>query len=224
MAVDVLEELNYFFVEFVPGETYRGFRDNETMTRAPTDRDLSVIESLARHQLALERVTFASIGSPTFDVSGDNVIVGPMTEYLSPLADPPYFLGPFRNPKERYLAYIETGMKAIIEGRWCVSSKARNFYLAMLEARRLVAECTELEEDSGPFYLKHGEPKGDHLMVDNNGKITAVIDWEWWATKPTGAWQSCKLTAGQLPRPRLTHSLRLLPSCRSSSGTKARTS
>jgi hypothetical protein len=31
---------------------------------------------------------------------------------------------------------------------------------------------------AGPFYLKHYDDKGDHLLVDEEYKITGVIDWE----------------------------------------------
>lgn len=100
---------------------------------------------------------------------------------LSCIAEPPFFLGPFQTPKQRYLAYIDTVMTAIVEDRWCAPSKSLKHYLTLLEARSLVEGCKDIGEDEGPFYIKHGEPKGDHIMVDDAGEITAVIDWEWYA-------------------------------------------
>ena len=29
------------------------------------------------------------------------------------------------------------------------------------------------------FYLKHMDDKGDHILVDDDFNITAIIDWEW---------------------------------------------
>ena len=88
----IADELNYFFVEFVAGTTNRAFKVGVDIIQAPTDRDLTIIESFVQHQLTLEKVTFSSVGSPTFDSTGDNVILGPVMEYLSPIAEPPYYL------------------------------------------------------------------------------------------------------------------------------------
>ena len=99
-------------------------------------------------------------------------------EYLSPIAEPPYYLGPFPTLQARYLTYFDTVMKAIVENRWCAPNKSLDYYLALLAARTLATAREELGEQ-GPFYLKHGEPKGDHMLLEDDGQITAVIDWEW---------------------------------------------
>ncbi|GAB1311865.1 hypothetical protein MFIFM68171_02075 [Madurella fahalii] len=39
----------------------------------------------------------------------------------------------------------------------------------------LVAES---ESRNGPFYLKHYDDKGDHILVDDDHNITGIIDWE----------------------------------------------
>ncbi|KAH7304672.1 hypothetical protein B0I35DRAFT_382249 [Stachybotrys elegans] len=33
------------------------------------------------------------------------------------------------------------------------------------------------EHNSGPFFLKHADDKGDHILVDDNFRITGIIDW-----------------------------------------------
>lgn len=52
-------------------------------------------------------------------------------------------------------------------------------YLAFLWRLRalpdLVAESASRE---GPFYLKHYDDKGDHILVDDDYNITGIIDWE----------------------------------------------
>lgn len=40
---------------------------------------------------------------------------------------------------------------------------------------QLVAESASR---TGPFYLKHYDDKGDHILVDDEHNITGVIDWE----------------------------------------------
>ncbi|KAF2090494.1 hypothetical protein K490DRAFT_70957 [Saccharata proteae CBS 121410] len=40
----------------------------------------------------------------------------------------------------------------------------------------------EEKEETGQdkaFYLKHADDKGDHVLVDDDHNITAIVDWEW---------------------------------------------
>jgi hypothetical protein len=37
------------------------------------------------------------------------------------------------------------------------------------------------------FYLKHGDEKGDQILVDNEFNITGIIDWEWAQTDSKSA-------------------------------------
>ncbi|KAF2757510.1 hypothetical protein EJ05DRAFT_476761 [Pseudovirgaria hyperparasitica] len=41
-----------------------------------------------------------------------------------------------------------------------------------------------LPAQDGHFYLKHADDKGDHILVDSEYNITAIIDWEWAYTAP----------------------------------------
>ena len=179
----IANDLNYFFVEFVTGEAYSGFRGETgnhgypAITRAPTNHELAIIESYAKFQLSLEKVTFAAVGSPTFDSNG-KIIIGPIVTAFAPLAQPPYYLGPYSSPKRRYLAFFDMVMTAVLENRWCSPERSVPTYQGMLEAKRLVEACKELE-DTGPFYIRHGEAKCDHFLVDDEGHLTAMLDWEW---------------------------------------------
>jgi len=171
-------DLNYFFVEFATGQAYKGFHGWQSITRAPTDHELVIIESYAKFQMSLEKLTFHSIGSPTFDANG-KVIIGPVVSDIAPLAEPPFYLGPFASLRDRYIAYFDTVMTAILEDRWCAPDRSLPTYQAMLEAKRLVEGCKELAEEGGPFYMKHGEAKCDHFLLNDDGEITATLDWEW---------------------------------------------
>jgi hypothetical protein len=37
---------------------------------------------------------------------------------------------------------------------------------------------TSSETNEGPFYLKHYDDKGDHILVDDDYNITGILDWE----------------------------------------------
>ncbi len=52
-------------------------------------------------------------------------------------------------------------------------------YLAFLWRLKALPELvTDSASRTGPFYLKHYDDKGDHLLVDEEYNITGVIDWE----------------------------------------------
>lgn len=40
---------------------------------------------------------------------------------------------------------------------------------------KLIANSASRE---GPFYLKHYDDKGDHILIDEKHNITGIIDWE----------------------------------------------
>lgn len=41
-----------------------------------------------------------------------------------------------------------------------------------------------LTQNDQNYYLKHADDKGDHILVDNDFNIAAIIDWEWAYTAP----------------------------------------
>ncbi|WWC60604.1 uncharacterized protein I303_103178 [Kwoniella dejecticola CBS 10117] len=90
----------------------------------------------------------------------------------------PYFSGPFMNNQQRYLSHIDVALQYIFEERICTRNTLEA-YLWNLQLRELVASCDKLAEPLTRGYVKHGDAKGDHIMVDENDNLTGVIDWEW---------------------------------------------
>ncbi|WWC68352.1 uncharacterized protein I206_102277 [Kwoniella pini CBS 10737] len=119
-----------------------------------------------------------SLTYPDFDLSA-SPIVGPFVT-LNTLHDleAPYFVGPFRSNQERYTAHVNLALQYIAEGRICTRSPL-DAYLWHLQLRELVATCPELAEPIVHGYIKHPDAKGDHILVDEIGKLIAVIDWQW---------------------------------------------
>jgi hypothetical protein len=139
----------------------------------------NIISSLAAWFISLEALTFPSIGS-LYPSETEHLppVVGPLVsfEYQNPAA--PYFLGPFRSNKERWLAMIDLMLEQISQGRRDPYDPVTE-YLAKLELREMVAGCDELDDDTGPFYIKHADDKGDQVLFDENWVTTGIIDWEW---------------------------------------------
>ena len=149
----------------------------ETVTETvPTVETRNVIRSIANWFLELEKVTFASIGSPCFNDDG-TIGIGSVISRFVQQEDAPYYHGPFSTARERYIRFFDTAMEQILAGRRTLPQHVLVDYLTALELKTLVSGCKELEH--GPWYIKHGEDKGDHFLVDDEGEIKGVIDWDW---------------------------------------------
>jgi len=141
----------------------------------PDDTLKAIIRNLAEFHISLETVVYDSVGSLTFDQDG-SIVVGPVINLDMINTEPPFHLGPFKSAKERYISLINHLLDLIAQDAYCAPSQSLPMYLALLEARSLVRDCKDMDE--GAAYICHGEPKGDHVLVNEKGDITAVIDWE----------------------------------------------
>jgi hypothetical protein len=181
------EDLVYSFQECVEGATLNQRHDRSG--HLLTDRDKITIASLAQHFIDLEKLTFPSFGSlhpiatnPSHhsidnSTSDSDVTIGPFIRYFPISQAPPYFTGPFKSAKQMYLTYLDIMLEQTRQEKRYAPIHEIEGYLALLDARVLVDECKELDEGLG--YIKHGDDKGDHFMVDEEGRLTGVIDWEW---------------------------------------------
>lgn len=87
-------------------------------------------------------------------------------------------LGPFASLEESYKTIIERQQEAIASRE--IACLPVDNYLAMEWHRSHVSQIASSSVSrTGPFYLKHFDDKGDHIMVDEDYTITGIIDWEW---------------------------------------------
>ena len=143
----------------------------------------TVYLQIADIQSAIHRQPFDRIGSLTLD-SNETVCVGPVT------GDRAGFLsqfGPLSDAKEFYVGFTEEHLRLIADGQlW--GQYPIDAYLMFKHLRELALQgrCNPLEYagDMGPFYLKHTDDKGDHILVDNELNITGIIDWSFARTLP----------------------------------------
>lgn len=174
-ALTIDPDLAYFFVEHIPGQSGKyGYRRNP----APDATDIEQIHQYAKWTIDLEKVTFDAIGSPAFDDSGA-VITGPTIDFFTFNPSPPFFLGPFKSMRDRYIHDFDARMQLILDGRWCEPRGEIQAYLQMLEAKTLVEGCAELAGGEGPFYIRNGETKCDNILHNEDGTVSGVIDWDW---------------------------------------------
>jgi hypothetical protein len=119
----------------------------------------------------------------TSPASTDNttgkVSVGPLISLPFRRTDPPFFFGPIASSHERYIAQLDWIIDLIDTGAMFRNSPLSSL-LYYLEVRRVVDQRMDSEEGpTGPFYIKHADDKGDQILLDGEGHITGIIDWEW---------------------------------------------
>lgn len=73
---------------------------------------------------------------------------------------------------------IDNVIRRIAEGVEYNKEKTILGYLALLDMRNSVQQNEEMGKE-GEFYIKHRDDDGMHIMVDEDGHITAIIDLEW---------------------------------------------
>ncbi|WVW80450.1 hypothetical protein I302_102432 [Kwoniella bestiolae CBS 10118] len=174
--------LHYFFCEYLPGKSadIPSFGKDSITTPGPRTRQF--IEEFATSQIALSNIPIpnALIGCLISSTNKDDhtATVGPfLTDGSLHHVDPPYFPGPFVANRERYLAQINIALSHIAEGLLCLAHPLDG-YLWHLQLRELVDASPELARRSENGYVKHSDEKGDHLLVDEEGRIVSIVDWE----------------------------------------------
>ena len=159
----------YMLIDELPG-TPLLFKDpsNEQL-RKVYDQWTDILYTLQLHP-------FEKIGSLSFQSNGE-ISVGPMigdrTGTLSQM-------GPFRNARKYYSMFAEKYLELIYDGQ-LFSAYPTNAYLIFKYLKDLAESgrwnAFEPDLDDGPFFLKHMDDKGDHILVDDEYNITGVIDW-----------------------------------------------
>lgn len=170
---------DYFFVECAVGQAWKKLNKSSGEGNPSADSLKTFIDAYARFQISLSHLPFNRIGSlapSNSDASSPHV--GPLISHFGfNRPEPPYFFGPFKTNRERYLTHIDLVLE-LIEAGVHMQDDPVYAYLAHLHLRDVVVDLEELAQEETEFYVKHADDKADQcLAVDD--EITAVIDWEW---------------------------------------------
>ena len=90
--------------------------------------------------------------------------------------------GPLSSLKDYHLSSLRLILDLILREEM-YSKQAVDAYLIHQFLLDLVPHILPSEKDD-KFYLKHGDDKGDHILVDEDFNVTGIIDWEWTHTAP----------------------------------------
>ncbi|WVQ81569.1 hypothetical protein IAT38_003693 [Cryptococcus sp. DSM 104549] len=177
---DAAFEDDYFFEEFVlgapPCPIFLG------TARALTPHTAGAfLEDLARHYIAMSDTTLdiaPGIGSLRLLPDG-GIALGPLITRSPPsIQDPPYFAGPFRTQRDRYVAALERAIDAVVQQQEVIGRPVE-YCLWIHEVREMVEQCELLGREETEFFVKHGDDGHRQYLVDTDGHITGALEWEW---------------------------------------------
>ncbi|EPE06101.1 hypothetical protein F503_02930 [Ophiostoma piceae UAMH 11346] len=177
----------YMLMDEMPGRPF-------DMASASEDERAHVLDQWAQMLRRLGDFPFNAIGSLVFDT--DSIKDGRIDKHVSvsvgPVASdrtgtlPLTINGPcsFPSASAFYQAWAKSYVRLVESGQ--LFSDYADDALCMFRhiAQRLADTadddgwlCRWTALDAGPFFLKHMDDKGDHLLVDESGTIVGVIDW-----------------------------------------------
>jgi hypothetical protein len=144
---------------------------------ASASQRTKVLERLVDIFLELERYPFTLSGSLN---SPKTKTVGAFAQ-LSLFRSPKSLIGPFKTIAESARVMVELQQGLINNGE--LSSFSVDYYLSHCWRLDLIPQLVSFCNEQ-PFFLKHFDDKGDHILVDNDFNITGIIDWEFASIEP----------------------------------------
>ena len=155
---------SYVLMEKLAGQPLDWNRANEEQRGKVMEQLVDVYLELERHPISLTGSLF----------EGERVGVFAQTPCFE---TPERGLGPFETLETAYSTIIHQQMRTLASDE--VNSLPVDNYLAFLWQLKALPELvTGSASRAGPFYLKHYDDKGDHILVDEDFNITGIIDWE----------------------------------------------
>ena len=166
----------YIFSDKKPGRACEAvFEFTKDEEEIPQATKLKFIEDYADFCVRVSNLSYDSMGS--LDLDGDAIKIGPMIDlYGGSNVTAPYFPGPFKSMRDRYIAHIDRVLSATRKG---LMGRKRPLlvYLAHLVARDLVMNDAEMAKEDEKFYIRQPDALAGQFLVQDGG-ITAVLDWE----------------------------------------------
>lgn len=143
-----------------------------------------MIDQLADIYIELHAHPFPMMGS--LDKIDSKLIIGPFArESLADFGESGLkMLGPFSSSEQYYNAHFDLILDLIVRQEAYAYRPIDAFLIHryLQENIQTILPCASLNDAS--FYLKHADEKGDQILVDDQFRITGIVDWEWAHTGP----------------------------------------
>ncbi|KAK1243816.1 hypothetical protein MKX08_001954 [Trichoderma sp. CBMAI-0020] len=160
--------LAFLLMEELPGRPWSAIT-------ATDDEKAQIWSELAEILAELEHHPFPKAGSLCFQSSSIQVSAVASDRFI---VLTPH--GPFDNSTAYYTAFAEQYLALIADGQLYTEFPIDS-YLVYRFLKDNVSQLVEHGGEAKPsedYFLKHVDDKGDHLLVDDNLRITGIIDWQ----------------------------------------------
>ena len=164
----------FLLIDELPGTPY-------LLTEPTMEQKRKVYDGVAEILRKLEGFPFDRIGSLTTNgPHGATIIGGVAGDRTGTLRT----IGPFDDAKRYYTAICEEYLHLVAE-RQLFTRFSVNAYLIIRFMKELAQRgkwnpfegVRDRSFNHAPFYLKHMDDKGDHILVDDDFNVTGLIDW-----------------------------------------------
>ncbi|MCJ1251236.1 hypothetical protein MMC30_008467 [Trapelia coarctata] len=156
----------FMLMEKLPGRALNWAETSE-------EQKTKVMEQLADIFLELEKHPFELSGSIYPADGTDGVAAFAQVHWFTLPYEP---MRPFSSLKRSLGAMIKQQMELVTTGEVC--ALAVDNYLTLRWQYDAIPRMLQSAPSNGPFFLKHSDDKGDHILVDDEYNITGIIDWE----------------------------------------------
>ncbi|CAK7233480.1 hypothetical protein SBRCBS47491_008623 [Sporothrix bragantina] len=170
----------YMLIDKLPGQPFEAHA-------ATAEQTAKVLDQWAGMLCALGEQPLDKMGSLVYvDQTKGKSIVGPVAGDRTGTL--PCTLGPFKDACSFYTAWADTHLDLISDGQ-LLSEQPVDAYVMFRWIKKQLATIPTSDAawkplNNGPFFLRHVDDKGDHLLVDDDYNITGVIDWTFARTAP----------------------------------------
>ncbi|TFK51545.1 hypothetical protein OE88DRAFT_1560816 [Heliocybe sulcata] len=163
--------VSYIIMERLSGEELDWYSLGEQRRRRFLSQFADIVIKLRRHPFPLIGC-LANPGDPS---------VGPLlADNTADAVDGELDLvGPFSSWTKYQIAIIDRQLD-LISHREAYPRDSVEAYLVHRYLRDYIATYSPFQDlDRPAFFLRHMDDKGDHILIDDDGNITGIIDWEW---------------------------------------------
>lgn len=167
----------YMIIDKLPGRPFNSWAASEVQKSKVLGQWADILCTLGKHPLD-------KIGSLKFGPDGA-IEVGPIASDRTGTLP---CIGPFENARDFYSSWANTYLDLITDGQlfFRYSIDAYLMFKFMAEQAKAGPWFEKWQDlNSGPFFLKHADDKGDHILIDDDFRITGIIDWSFARTVPS---------------------------------------
>ena len=162
-------EVPYILMEFIEGRRASALWRDDGPLQQPSQKRLKILRGVAYAMSCLWSLQFDGIGTLNFDGEGIPVVSDTWLVYNDSSGINRRFERRSRSEKASH--YFLQELEALEERTALIEG---NHYVQLL---RVIVEALPLQDDSSNVLL-HPDPNLDNILVDKEGNVTGVLDWD----------------------------------------------